>query len=45
MSGRFDGRCFKNQVNGKTLALIAGKSQENAFVQVVTDSRALSVDC
>lgn len=43
MSGRFEGWYFKHQANGKSLAIIAGRAQNGAFVQVVTDKRAYHV--
>jgi len=43
MSGRFEGWYYKHQSNGKTLALIPGKADSGAFVQVVTDNRAYNI--
>ena len=43
MSGRFEGWYYKHQTNGKTLALIPGKAEDNAFVQVVTDELAYNI--
>jgi len=43
MNARFEGWYYKHQANGKTLALIPGKSTDSAFVQVVTDDRAYNI--
>ncbi len=43
MSNRFEGWYFKHQTNGKTLALIPGRSVEGAFIQVITGERAHDV--
>jgi len=40
MKQYFEGSYFKHQNNGKTLAVIPGKSMEEAFVHVVTDTEA-----
>lgn len=40
MHNRFEGWYFKHQKDGRTLALIPGRSREHAFIQVVTDGWA-----
>jgi len=40
MKGRFEGWYFKHQANGHTLALIPGRAEDHAFVQIVTDNEA-----
>lgn len=40
MRAYFEGWYFKHQANGKTLALIPGKSIDEAFIHVVTDKEA-----
>ena len=37
---RFEGWYFKHQANGKSLALIPGKAEDTAFIQIVTDKWA-----
>lgn len=44
MKGRFEGWYFKHQVNGATLAVIPGRSEDKAFVQVITGHRSYQVD-
>lgn len=43
MSRYFEGWYLKHQNNGMTLALIPGRSKENAFIQVVTDQCAYNI--
>ncbi|MCL2843565.1 MAG: tocopherol cyclase family protein [Oscillospiraceae bacterium] len=43
MRGRFEGWYYKHQANGKSLALIPGRAEDTAFVQVVTDACAYHV--
>ena len=43
MKKRFEGWYFKHQANGKSLAIIAGRAADAAFVQVVTEKRAYHV--
>lgn len=40
MKAYFEGWYFKHQANGKTLALIPGKSTDEAFIHVVTDKES-----
>lgn len=40
MKAYFEGWYFKHQANGRTLALIPGKSIDEAFIQVVTNNEA-----
>ena len=37
---RFEGWYFKHQANGKSLALIPGRAEDKAFIQIVTDKTA-----
>ena len=41
--GRFEGWYYKHQANGKSLALIPGRADGGAFVQVVTDGQAYNI--
>ena len=43
MKGRFEGWYYKHQANGKSLALITGRADDGAFVQVVTSDRAYNI--
>lgn len=43
MKPYFEGWYYKQQVNHKTLAIIAGKSDEGAFIQIITDTRSVYV--
>jgi len=43
MRNRFEGWYYKHQANGKSLALIPGRSGDGAFVQVVTDDTAFYI--
>jgi hypothetical protein len=40
VKGRFEGWYYKHQANGKSLAVIPGRAEDGAFVQVVADDRA-----
>ena len=43
MKGRFEGWYYKHQANGKSLALIPGRADDHAFLQIVTDNRAYNL--
>jgi len=43
MNGHFEGWYYKHQINGKSLALIPGRSSDEAFVLVVTDDRSFHI--
>lgn len=43
LNNGFEGWYFKQQANGRTLALIPGRSRDTAFIQVVTDDRVWHV--
>lgn len=43
-NNRFEGWYFKQQSNGRTLALIPGRSSNAAFIQIVTDEMAYHAD-
>ena len=43
MKKHFEGWYYKHQANGQSLALILGRADDGAFVQVVTDSRAYNI--
>lgn len=43
MRGHFAGWYYKHQADGKSLALIPGRGEDTAFVQVVTEARAYYV--
>ena len=40
MKNKFEGWYFKHQANGKSLAIIAGRAADGAFVQVITETQA-----
>jgi hypothetical protein len=40
MKNRFEGWYYKHQADGKSLAIIPGRANDYAFVQIVTDSQA-----
>jgi hypothetical protein len=44
LNNRFEGWYFKHQKDGRTLSLIAGRSRDKAFIQVVTDERSYNID-
>jgi hypothetical protein len=43
MMKRFEGWYYKHQINGKSLAVIPGRSADSAFVLVVTDKKAYHI--
>jgi hypothetical protein len=43
LKGRFEGWYYKHQANGKSLAVIPGRSSGGAFIQVITDDRSFNV--
>jgi len=43
MKGRFEGWYHKHQASGKSLALIPGRADSGAFVQVVTNNQAYNI--
>ncbi len=40
----FEGFYYKHQANGRTLALIAGKAEDCAFIQIITDSSSYNIN-
>lgn len=43
MRNYFEGRYYKHQANGRTLAVIPGCSNDGAFIQVITDNTSFNV--
>ena len=43
MKPKFEGWYYKQQANGKTLALIPGKSVDGAFIHVISDNYSFSI--
>ncbi len=43
MSGGFEGWYYKHRARGRTLAIIPGRADKSAFVQVVTDEHAYNI--
>jgi len=43
MSGYFEGWYYKQQAEGKTLALVPGRSNDGAFIQVITDENSFQI--
>jgi hypothetical protein len=42
MRAYFEGKYYKQQANGKTLALMPGRSSEEAFVHVITNTQSFT---
>ena len=43
MRPAFEGWYYKQQANGRTLALIPGRSRRGAFIQVITDKESFNI--
>ena len=43
MKPTFEGWYYKQQANGKTLAIIPGKANDGAFVQIITDNQSFNI--
>ena len=43
MKAKFEGLYYKQQANGRTLALIPGKSGDGAFIHVITDKSSMTI--
>ena len=43
MKPTFEGWYYKHQANGRTLAVIPGKSNDSAFIQIITDCESFNI--